>query len=281
MNPDAANPDATAAASQAEVRDHAARLAEQGWTVLEEVIEADLLDEMARDLARLESELGIRPAANPFEGANTLRVYNLLAHGGPWVEVPVHGAVLPVVEAVLDPGCLISSLSSVNIGPGEAAQPLHADDQLLPIPRPHPATVCNTMWALTDFTEANGATRLVPRSHLDPELPAYGAEIATVPGEMARGSVLVWHGSLWHGGGANRTDRRRIGIAMNYCASYIRQQENQQLGVPAEMVRTFPPRLQQLVGYGLYNGLIGHIDKKAPMDLLNGQRATKLIWDVE
>ena len=89
-----------------------------------------------------------------------------------------------------------------------------------------------------------------------------------LPAEMAKGDVLVWHGSLWHGGGANTTDRRRVGIAMNYCAGYVRQQENQQLGLPPDLVATFPRRLQRLVGYSVYNGLIGHIDKHDPVELL-------------
>lgn len=259
---------------------HSSELAEKGWTVIEDAIESELLDALQADLSRLEDELSIRPAGNDFEGTRTLRVYNLVAHGGPWLKVPVHPCVLPVVEGVLDAGCLISSLSSINIGPGETAQPLHADDQLLPLPRPHLPTVCNTMWALTDFTDANGATRLVSRSHLDPGLPPYGGDYPSIPAEMGRGSVLVWHGSLWHGGGANQTGERRIGIAMNYCAGYIRQQENQQLGVPPSMVRAFPRRLQELVGYGIYNGLIGHIDKKAPLELLGAEESTRLVWDL-
>ena len=74
----------------------------------------------------------------------------------------MHPNVLPVVEGVLDPGLLISSLSSIAIGPGEQAQPIHADDQMIPLARPHIPIICNTMWAITDFTEENGATRLVP-----------------------------------------------------------------------------------------------------------------------
>jgi ectoine hydroxylase-related dioxygenase (phytanoyl-CoA dioxygenase family) len=182
---------------------------------------------------------------------------------------------------VLDQGCLISSLSSINIGPGETAQPIHADDQLIPIPKPHPPTVCNTMWALTDFTEANGATRIIPGSHLRDHDPDYGAPYDSVAAEMPRGSVLVWHGSLWHGGGGNTTPEPRVGIAMNYCAGYIRQQENQQLGLAREKVATFSPRLQQLVGYGTYNMLIGHINKHAPAELLLGRddAASKIVWD--
>jgi ectoine hydroxylase-related dioxygenase (phytanoyl-CoA dioxygenase family) len=238
----------------------------------------------------LESELGIGPADNDFEGRDTLRIYNLLVHGHLYERIPVHPSVLPIVEAVLDPGCLVSSVSSINIGPGETAQPIHADDQLLPIPKPHPPTVCNTMWALTDFTAANGATRIIPGTHTA-QSPDYGTHYDSIPAEMPEGSVLIWHGSLWHGGGANETSARRIGIAMNYCAGYIRQQENQQLGIPPSLVRRFSPRLRDLVGYGLYNGLVGHIDKKSPAQLLEASQSdgtgtsaagedTKLIWDL-
>ncbi len=98
---------------------------------------------------------------------------------------------------------------------------------------------------------------------------------------MPKGSVLIWHGSLWHGGGANTTSERRIGIAMNYCAGYIRQQENQQLGLPARRWQTFEPRLRELVGYGVYNMLIGHINKQSPAELLlNSEEAnSKIVWD--
>jgi ectoine hydroxylase-related dioxygenase (phytanoyl-CoA dioxygenase family) len=255
-------------------------IAERGYTILEGVLDADLVDALVDDLDRLHTDLAVVPAGNGFEGHDTLRVYNLLVHGELWQRVPVHDEVLPVVEGVLDPGCLISSLSSITILPGEAAQPVHADDQLIPIPKPHPPTVCNTMWALTDFTDANGATRLVPGSHLASENPVFGGEYETIAAEMAKGSVLVWHGSLWHGGGANRTDERRVGIAMNYCAGYIRQQENQQLGIPQALARTFPKRLQQLLGYSVYSGLIGHIDKHDPRTLLlDAADDHGMVWD--
>jgi ectoine hydroxylase-related dioxygenase (phytanoyl-CoA dioxygenase family) len=264
----------------ATLSEHLDRIQRDGYTIVEDAIEPALVDELTTDLARLERDLHIRPADNSFEGAETLRVYNLLAHGEVWQGVPVHESVLPIVESVLDPGCLISSLSSVNIGPGETAQPIHADDMLIPIPKPHPPTVCNSMWALTDFTEENGATRIIPGTHLYDHSPNYGQHYDSIAAEMPKGAVLIWHGSLWHGGGGNQTDQRRVGIAMNYCAGYIRQQENQQLGLAPALVRTFSPRLQELVGYGVYSGLIGHIDKKSPMQLLNdGDGAHSMVWD--
>jgi len=275
---------------QVDVDGHATEIAERGWTVIEDAIEPDLIEALTVELARLERELDVQPADNSFEGHKTLRVYNLLARGQVWWQVPVYSSVLPVVERVLDPGCLVSSLSSINIGPGEVAQPIHADDQLIPIPKPHPPTVCNTMWALTDFTEANGATRVISGTHLADHSPNYGQPYESEPALMKKGSVLVWHGSLWHGGGANDTESRRVGIAMNYCAGYIRQQENQQLGIPPALVARMPERLQELVGYGIYSALIGHIDKQSPASLLAGageparaaepDETGRMVWDV-
>jgi ectoine hydroxylase-related dioxygenase (phytanoyl-CoA dioxygenase family) len=143
---------------------------------------------------------------------------------------------------------------------------------------------------MTDFTEVNGATRIISGTHLADTSPNYGQTYESEPAVMKKGSVLVWHGSLWHGGGANDTESRRVGIAMNYCAGYIRQQENQQLGIPPALVARMPERLQELVGYGIYSALIGHIDKQSPASLLAGageparaaepDETGRMVWDV-
>lgn len=262
----------------ADTSEHVARINADGYTIVEDAIEPELIDALARSVSDLETFFSVEPACNPFEGDETRRVYNLLAYGSPWTAVPTHEAILPIVEGVLDAGCLVSSLSSIAILSGEQAQPIHADDQLIPLDKPHAPTVCNTMWALTDFTEANGATRVVPGSHRA-QNPDLGGTYDTIPAEMGRGSVLIWHGSLWHNGGANTTDRQRVGIAMNYCAGFIRQQENQQLGIPREVAVTFDARLRELVGYGVYSGLIGHIDKQNPAEILGDAPEGQMIWD--
>ncbi|HUY23437.1 MAG TPA: phytanoyl-CoA dioxygenase family protein [Acidimicrobiales bacterium] len=259
---------------------HAERVRSDGWSIVENAIATDLADAIYDDLLRLEHDLGIVPADNAFEGRHTTRIYNLLVHGALYERIPVHPNVLPIVEKVLDPGLLISSLSSIAIGADETPQPIHADDQLIPLLKPHPPIICNTMWAITDFTEENGATRLCPGTHLADHSPDLLGHHDTIAAEMPKGSVLVWVGSLWHGGGANTTGERRVGIAMNYCAGYIRQQENQQLGIPLDTVRRFPRRLQELCGFSIYNGLVGHIEKQHPGKLLLGTpQESALVWD--
>ncbi len=259
---------------------HAAEIGEQGYTIIEDAFDAVFAKEVLGALDALVDERGITPADNGFEGRSTYRVYNLLALGEIFQRIPTAPAVLPVVERVLDRECLLSTLSSIDIRPGEVAQPIHSDDQVIGLPRTGFPVVCNTMWAITDFTEENGATRIIPGSHRDPEYPVYGQAYDTVAAAMPVGSVLVWHGSLWHGGGANASDERRVGIADNYCAGMIRQQENQQLGIPREVARTFDKRLARLCGYGTYRGLIGHIDKTDPLRLLDRDDAEDgMLWD--
>ena len=261
--------------------EHIESIKTQGYSLIKGAFPVAVADMIYDELLRLEEEHDITPHGNRFEGEKTVRIYNLLVHGPLFQAIPIQESVLPVVEGVLDKGCLISSISSISICPGERAQPLHGDDQVIGLRVPERPVVCNTMWAITDFTEANGATRIVPGSHKDPAYPDYFNQdgIETIPAEMEKGDVLIWNGALWHGGGANRTNERRVGIAMNYCAGFIRQQENQQLGVPFELAEQFPERLQELMGYGTYMNLIGHINRESPMSLF-GDYEHKTVWDL-
>ena len=153
MTPDQSKPGGGAVNPLPDLQGHLTRIAEDGYTILPDAIEPGLVDEIDEALLKLEHDLGTVPADNLFEGVRTMRVYNLLVHGATFEKIPVYPNVLPVVEGVLDPGLLISSLSSIAIGPDEQAQPIHADDQLIPLTRPHVPIICNTMWAITDFNQ--------------------------------------------------------------------------------------------------------------------------------
>lgn len=260
------------------VEEAAATVAERGWVILRDVIDprevARLRGLVEATMERDETGFG----ANRFLGDRTRRVFNLLAHDVGFATLPVDPFVLSVVESVLDPELLLSSLTAVESHPGQDRQPLHADDGSIPLPRPHPPVAVVALWALTDFTEANGATRLVPGSHTDPRIPGRGEEADTIVAEMGAGSVLVYNGSLWHGGGANRSDGRRMFVVCNYCAGWVRQEENQLLGLDRDHVRRLPPRLRRLVGYGVYRGLLGHVAGEDPGSWVDPEVETDLVW---
>jgi len=248
-----------------------------GFVVLENVIDMSLVEEIREELLRVEREHEIGFRDTDFEGRQTVRIYNLLAHGPSFWKIPIHEAVLPFAERVLDEELLLSSISSITLCPGQGAQPLHADDQLIPVPKPHQPFTLNCVWAISDFTEENGATRLVPGSHKESGMPDFDIEADTVPGEMPAGSVIFWHGSLWHAGGNNRSTDRRFAIANYYCAGFMRQQENQLLGISPSEAAKMPRRLQELCGYSVYRGLYGHVDNADPIKML-GQEGSRLIW---
>ncbi len=258
---------------ESQIESHLERIDRDGYTILERVIEDDLVAEIRDEIHRVERERAIAPTGNTVEGFKTLRTYNLLAKSASFQKMPVHDAVLPLVERVLEPGCLLSGMTSMDLGPGEVPQPLHPDDFVIDVPRPHPAYVCTTIWALTDFTLENGATRLVPGSHRYDHLPDYSREYESIAAEMPAGSVLVFHGSLWHGSGRNRSQESwRMGINVQYCSGFIRTQQNHYVGIPREIARTFPDRLLELCGYSLYKGIAGHVDGESPAVTLGVER---------
>jgi len=115
------------------------------------------------------------------------------------------------------------------------------------------------MWAMTDFTEENGATRVIPGSNRFEDRKQFGND-DTEPAEMEAGSVLFYTGSLYHGGGANRSDAVRFGLNITYAVAWLRQEENQYLSVPREIARDLPVPLLRLMGYARGAYALGYVD---------------------
>ena len=263
----------------AELDAHVGRLREHGYTILRDAIAPEVREGLRDALERLEREHGFGFATTRFEGTRTVRIYNLLARGEAFWQVPLHPTVLAIAERALAPELLLSSRSAITLAPGQAAQPLHEDTQRIPLPRPRAPLALNAIWALSPFTEANGATRVVPGSHRFDAPPRYGSDHPTVPVEMPAGSILLFDSALWHAGGANVSDARRWALACYYCVGWMRQQENQQLGLPHEAVRRMPRRRQQLCGWSVWQGQYGHVDNHDPIERLGGERARPMIWE--
>jgi ectoine hydroxylase-related dioxygenase (phytanoyl-CoA dioxygenase family) len=149
----------------------------------------------------------------------------------------------------------------IAIGPGETSQAIHRDQwafDFFPFPSGYEVQ-CNTLWAMTDFTERNGATRVIPGSHRLADRLEFTQD-DTEPAEMEQGSVLLYTGALYHGGGANRSDAVRLGLNITYNLAWLRQEENQYLSVPREIACELPESLLRLMGYAQGAYALGYVD---------------------
>jgi ectoine hydroxylase-related dioxygenase (phytanoyl-CoA dioxygenase family) len=242
-------------------------------------IRAALAPHLARDLR----------GRNDFEGVKTNRVYALLAKSPLFAELVAHPLVMAFVGAELGESCLLSALLAINLQPGETVQPWHFDDGGAKIPRPRPPLGVSTFWAIDDTTELNGATEIIPGSHLwDGEI-IKGAVNPTdfvsraadhkpadrmdaIKMTMPSGSLAITKGTLWHRGGANHSDRPRLIITPQYCAGWMRQLENMCLAVPAEVASTLPERVRELIGYSIHPPFMGYVNGLHPKRLLRTTR---------
>jgi ectoine hydroxylase-related dioxygenase (phytanoyl-CoA dioxygenase family) len=245
-------------------------LAADGCAVIERLVEASVMDRLAEEMAPWAD--AVSPGTDDFAGRSTRRTGGLLARSETGRSLVQHPTVLGAVDLVLAHATShqLHLTQLIAIGPGEAAQSIHRDQwafDFFPFPSGYEVQ-CNTMWAMTDFTEVNGATRVIPGSNHFADRQRF-SEADTVAAEMPKGSVLLYTGALYHGGGANRSDEVRCGANITYCVSWLRQEENQYLTVPVELARTFDEDLQRLMGYARGAYALGYIDDlRDPIEIL-------------
>ncbi len=254
----------------------ATALLDHGAAIIERLVGAEVCDRLQEELVPWVANTPV--GADDFLGRNTRRTGGLLSKCPSSAAMVANPLVLDVVDRALWPKKTTFQLhltQSIAIGPGSPAQLLHRDHwcfDFFPFPRDVDVEVA-TMWALSDFTEVNGATRVVPDSHRTPDDQHYGPD-DSVPAEMPRGSVLLYLGSTVHGGGENRSNDVRVGINVDYVLGWLRQEENQYLTYSLDEVREMPERLQRLLGYQPGAYALGYVDGgRSPMTLVNADAA--------
>ena len=237
------------------------------------VVVSDLITQ--REVAEIKASLapwlrGELMGRNDFEGFCTERVYALLAKAPPIARLVEHPAVLAVLDALLTPHYRLSACVAIQVHPGETPQAWHADDAYVRVPRPRPMMGLSAIWALDDFTEHNGATEVIPGSQ------RWGSDESATPDDaravkitMRAGSAVLFAGTLVHRGGSHRGSATRLGITPQYCEPWIRQIENMPLAVPPELARNYSERIQELLGYDIFEPtFIGYVDGMHPKRLL-------------
>ncbi|MCE7997448.1 MAG: mitomycin antibiotic biosynthesis protein [Rhodobiaceae bacterium] len=226
--------------------------------IVEDVLSSDQLTRLQAELAPY---LGTTAKGkNEFAGHETKRVGALMARVPASRDLALH----PVVNAVCSDylgrhadGYQLHFTQAVSIGPGETAQELHRDRGVWGghIPR-RIETQLSTIWAASAFTKENGATQLVPGSHTwDKDRTPEPHEI--VSAEMKPGSVLIYSGTVIHGGGENTSDSNRLGVLLHYTLNWLRQEENQYLSCPPDVAKDLSPELRALLGYSRGGPVLG------------------------
>jgi ectoine hydroxylase-related dioxygenase (phytanoyl-CoA dioxygenase family) len=240
------------------LEDVVAALRRDGAVILRDLPTPRLTDAVAAELRPYFDAEGTSSQSD-FNGYKTLRIMGILARSPSSAQLIGHPRLMEIADAILLPHCInyrIGSTTGIEIWPGEDPQLLHRDDGIYPIRVPGIEWQISTNWALTDFTLENGATRVIPGSHQWKE-PRPPAEDDVVQAAMPAGSVLVYLGSVLHGGGANHSNRPRMGLVNTYSLGWLRQEENQYLTIPREVADELPPHIRRLMGYQGHGRLLG------------------------
>jgi len=269
----------------AEARRH---LDERGYCMLDKLLsdaQVSTLRERVFCQAAYEREIGAEGQDDAQIESYNQYIYALINKGRIFQDLLEFEIIHTLIGHVLGEEYLLSANDAVIVKPGSREMPLHSDQWWLPDasapPASHirpgsikrfdkpssldgsvatvpvlPPAVCNVMWAVTDFTAENGATRIVPGSHLastSPD-PAVPHRIPTIPVLGKAGQAMIFDGRLWHATGANKTSEARCGVLTTYCGPQFRQMENYPLITRDEVIARLSPRLKEILGFKVWQG---------------------------
>ncbi len=233
-------------------------LSEDGALVLDDVLEADFLAQL-----RTETDPYVEATGNgedDFGGRLTTRTGGLVSRSAQCRSLIAYPKIVALANQFLAPYCERIQLhltQIIRLRPGQGKQPIHRDRWAWGKHLAHIEPQFNTIWAVTDFTAENGATNVVPRSvDLPDDAKIQPEQIRQA--EMRAGSVFIYSGGVFHGGGENRSNADRIGINLTYTLGWLRQEENQYLSTPPELAKQYAPELQELLGYAMGQYALGY-----------------------
>ncbi|KIM98354.1 hypothetical protein OIDMADRAFT_31157 [Oidiodendron maius Zn] len=253
---------------------------EHGYVILPSIYTPAQVQHALDELDRLEQQRSSGPASqggrNDFEGFKTRRIYALADKSRAFDCFPIHETVMKLNDYFLQPNYLLTSYHTVNIEPGSVVQLMHTDDGLVALPRPRPLMGIGTMISLDEFTETNGATTLIPGSHLwgDDRMPK---REEMIPAVMPAGSMLYFLNTVWHSGGANTSNQQRRSLTAQYCQPWIRTYENMTVAMGWEDLDQVPKKLLQLMGFSTH-AFMGYVDGRAPRTGVEMRKKRLIEW---
>ncbi len=249
-----------------------------GCCVIDRLLPPEIMDAVAEELGQFAEAASV--GASDFEGHQTRRTGAPLARSATFRTIATHPAIMAAGDHILGHATSwrFSAAEYIEIGPGESPQQLHRDQWKYDMVDFDFEVELNGMWAITDFTEENGATRVIPSSHRFGNREKLAHE-ATVAAEMAKGSLLLYTGKLYHGGGPNRSDETRAGLSLQHSVGWLTQSTNQFLECPPGEVGHWPDDLLRFIGYAKTgNGLGYWRDSEDPLAAVHPERTFDRGW---
>lgn len=230
-------------------RQYVEQVLDQGYVVIPNAFSAEQADRARAEIDRLHGDAP-KAGRSSFDGFKTNRILSLLGKTRAFDDFCLLPAVRALNDYFLDEDYLIYIMETIVINPGEKAQVLHYDDAPTHIQRPRAPVTVATMIVLDDYTELNGATRIIPGSHKWGQ-DRLGEEHEAIPIVCKKGSVIYFLGTTWHSGGANRSDRPRYAATIQYCQPWIRPLENLMIGIDPRRALSgeIPKEIVDMMGY--------------------------------
>lgn len=262
---------------------------ELGYIIFNDVLTPEQLEQQRAALKPwIDADIRGR---NNFEGDQSNRIYGMLDKDPVFAELISHPLQLAFAERELGESCLLYACLAINLHPGETVQPWHFDDSHCALARPRDPLSLSTFWSISDTTETNGATEIIPGSHkwgneqpeganrsddFKPRLSGEQGEGNNdhpdmIKATMPAGSLMIAKGTLWHRGGGNDSDAHRLIVTPQFCKGWCRPLEQQLLAVSPEKVARFPKRVQELLGYNIHPPFMGYVDGMHPSRKLSSQ----------
>jgi hypothetical protein len=259
---------------------------EEGYVIFNDVLNPEQLEQQRAALQPwIDADIRGR---NNFEGSQSNRIYGMLDKDPVFADLISHPLQLAFAERELGESCLLYACLAINLHPGETAQPWHFDDSHCGLARPRDPLSLSTFWSISDTTETNGATEIIPGSHKwgdeQPTGANRGSDFKTgvtdkkdsskddhpdmIKATMPAGALMIAKGTLWHRGGGNSSGTDRLIVTPQFCKGWCRPLEQQLLAVPPEKVARFPKRVQELLGYNIHPPFMGYVDGMHPGRIL-------------
>jgi len=250
--------------ADAAAKDMLRAIREDGAIIIDELVDANTIKAL-----RSETDPYMEVTKNgpdEFAGFLTTRTGGLVIRSAGCRDLIQNALVLQLCDGFLLEYCQRYQLhltQIIRLRPGQPAQAIHRDRWAWGTHIAHVEPQLNTIWALSDFTAENGATRVVPGSTDWPD-DRTAIEPEITQAEMRAGSVLVYTGSVFHGGGENKSTSDRVGLNITYSLGWLRQEENQYLSTPPELAKSLPRELQELLGYSMGQYALGYFSPPGP-----------------